>query len=59
MLTINKGAKMTNKPITSDLFQVDTCFNCEGEGQVDKTPKNATYELYEDCDICKGTGILQ
>ena len=51
--------KMTNKPITSDLFQVDTCFNCEGEGVVVQSPEGTTCEHYEDCDICKGTGILQ
>ena len=38
------------KPITHDLFGVDECDFCKGEGQV---------EVIEDCDECKGTGISQ
>ena len=47
------------KPITHDLFgiQLITCFNCDGEGEIDETPKGAVgYSIYEECDICKGTG---
>ena len=48
------------KSLTNDLFGVEliTCPNCMGEGEIDETPKNATYELYDDCDICKGTGEI-
>jgi DnaJ-class molecular chaperone len=42
------------KPITSDLFSVDTCDHCNGEGQIEV--KN---NITEDCDICKGSGMLQ
>jgi len=47
------------KPITSDLFQVDTCDNCKGEGVVVESPEGTTCEQYADCDICNGTGIIQ
>ena len=48
------------KSLINDLFgmQLITCPNCMGEGEIDETPKNASYELYEDCDICKGTGEI-
>ena len=48
------------KSLTNDLFgmQLITCPNCMGEGEIDETPENASYELYEDCDICKGTGEI-
>ena len=42
------------KPITSDLFSVDTCDHCNGEGQIEV--KN---NITEDCDIYKGSGMLQ
>ena len=51
--------KQKQKPATSDLFAVTDCEDCDGTGQVDTTPKGATYERLEDCDICNGTGMLQ
>jgi DnaJ-class molecular chaperone len=47
------------KPITSDLFEVEKCFGCNGEGVITQSPEGTTCEHYEDCDICKGSGILQ
>jgi len=46
------------KAITSDLFKITDCEDCNTTGQVDKTPKGATYELYEDCETCNGTGAI-
>ena len=42
------------KPITSDLFEIETCVNCGGEGEI-QVNDNTT----EDCDICHGTGVDQ
>ena len=55
-----KETMKKEKSLTNDLFGVEliTCPNCMGEGEIDETPKNATYELYDDCDICKGTGEI-
>jgi len=47
------------KPITSDLFEVENCFNCNGAGVIIQSPEGTTCEHYEDCDICNGSGILQ
>ena len=47
---------------TGDLFGIDftTCPNCKGDGEIDETPKNAKgYEIYEECDICKGLGQIE
>ena len=50
--------KHKNKPITSDLFGVTNCEDCNGTGQtVDKAPQGVTYELYEDCETCNGLGV--
>ena len=46
------------KAITSDLFEIETCDDCNGTGQVDTTPKGATYERLEDCDVCNGSGAI-
>tara|TARA_R100001244_G_C5091040_1_gene116386 strand:+ start:161 stop:529 length:369 start_codon:yes stop_codon:yes gene_type:complete len=49
------------KPLTNDLFGTEliTCPNCNGNGHLEDTaPKNATYELYEDCDICENAGEI-
>ena len=47
--------KIKDKPITSDLFGVTNCEDCNGTGQsVDKAPQGVTYELYEDCETCNG-----
>ena len=54
MITNTDMAKMTNKPITSDLFQVDTCDDCKGSGII-----IAEDERQDDCDTCNGTGIIQ
>jgi len=55
-----KETMKKEKSLTNDLFGVEliTCPNCMGEGEIDETPKNATYELYDNCDICKGTGEI-
>jgi len=42
------------KSITSDLFAIDPCDDCNGTGQIE-VKDNIT----EDCDICNGTGIIQ
>ena len=34
------------------------CEDCNGTGQVDTTPKGATYERLEDCDACNGMGAM-
>ena len=68
MITNIDMTKMTNKPITSDLFQVDTCDDCKGEGFItteltfsnDSFGKNVPCgERQDDCDTCNGTGIIQ
>ena len=49
------------KPATFDLFgtQMQTCPNCDGEGEIDETPKGVShYEVHEECDICKGVGEI-
>jgi len=58
--TKKKETMKKEKSLTNDLFGMEliTCPNCMGEGEIDETPKNATYELYDDCDICKGTGEI-
>ena len=56
-----KELMQKEKSLTNDLFGVEliTCPNCNGKGHLEDTaPQNATYELYEDCDICKGTGEI-
>ena len=51
--------KIKDKPITSDLFGVTNCEDCNGTGQsVDKAPQGVTYELYEDCETCNGLGTI-
>ena len=66
MFKKNIGDKMKKeKAITSDLFAVDTCDHCNGEGQIEvkdditekmKKEKAITSDLF--CDICNGSGIL-
>ena len=49
------------KSLTNDLFGTEliTCPNCNGKGYLEDTaPENSTYELYEDCDICKNVGEI-
>ena len=41
------------KPITSDLFAVDTCPQCDGEGEIQLNDTTT-----EDCDICNGSGMV-
>ena len=49
-----------NKPITHDLFGVDECDFCNGEGEVEVENKaNPNEERTEDCDMCNGTGVSQ
>ena len=43
---------------TVDLFGVTDCEDCNGTGQVDTTPKGATYERLEDCGACNGMGAM-
>ena len=46
---------------TSDLFgiKLTKCPNCSGEGEIDETPEGvSSYEIFEDCDICNGTGEI-
>ena len=59
ILYYRRMLKQKQKPATSDLFAVTDCEDCNSTGQVDTTPKGATYERLEDCDICNGTGMLQ
>jgi len=48
------------KPITHDLFGVDECDFCNGEGEVEVENKaNPNEERTEDCDMCSGTGVSQ
>jgi len=55
----DKKTSKTTKPITSDLFGVTNCEDCNGTGQsVDKAPQGVTYELYEDCETCNGLGTI-
>ena len=58
--TKKKETMKKEKSLTNDLFGTELicCPNCMGEGEINETPENATYELYEDCDICKGTGEI-
>ncbi len=39
------------KAITSDLFEIEPCPNCDGSGQVAVEGKEHE-ERTEDCDIC-------
>jgi len=41
---------------TQDLFKVENCPNCDGDGKSHIEKNN--YEIIEDCDICKGTGVI-
>ena len=46
---------------TVDLFgiKLTKCPNCSGEGEIDETPEGvSSYEIFEDCDICNGTGEI-
>ena len=47
--------KDKDKELTQDLFKATTCPNCEGEGQIQE---DLSKEYFEDCDICKGSGLL-
>ena len=66
MFNNNERDKMTEEKTTGinlygetvDLFGVTDCDDCNGTGQVDTTPKGATYERLEDCDACNGTGAI-
>ena len=59
-----KGKKMKKEKLdtttTQDLFKVDNCPACDGEGSfLAKEPdKYDNSEIYEDCDICKGSGLV-
>jgi len=44
------------KPITHDLFEIDECVICNGEGWIEVKGKEHE-ERTEDCDNCKGTGV--
>jgi len=59
-----KKEKLDTKT-TQDLFKVDDCPACNGEGQIiitkkyfDPMKKYNNSELYEDCDICDGSGSI-
>ena len=59
--TKKKETMKKEKSLTNDLFSIEliTCPNCNGQGHLEDTaPENATYELYEDCDICKNVGEI-
>jgi DnaJ-class molecular chaperone len=61
MYNNNKRDKMKQKKTTGatvDLFGATDCEDCNGTGQVDTTPKGATYERLEDCDACNGMGSI-
>ena len=51
------------KPITHDLFGIDECVICDGEGKKTYDVYNlndwskVAYTKTEDCDNCNGTGI--
>ena len=54
---ITKGDKMKiDTKTTQDLFKVENCPNCDGDGKSHIEKNN--YEIIEDCDICKGTGVI-
>ena len=42
--------------ITQDLFKVENCPYCDGHGELHIEKDN--YDVYEICDICKGTGVI-
>jgi DnaJ-class molecular chaperone len=52
-----------NKPITHDLFGVDTCTHCDGEGKINldvydlNDVTKVAYTTTEECEMCKGTGV--
>jgi DnaJ-class molecular chaperone len=49
-----------NKAITSDLFEIESCQFCNGEGEVEVENKaNPNEERTEDCDMCNGNGVSQ
>ena len=54
--TITSGFDVIVGGATVDLFGVTDCVHCNATGQVDTTPKGATYERLEDCDACNGLG---
>ena len=43
---------------TVDLFGVEKCFNCNGEGVIIQSPEGTTCKHYEDCNICNGMGAI-
>ena len=51
------------KPITHDLFAVETCTNCDGEGEIHSDiydlngVTKVAYTKSEECERCKGTGV--
>jgi len=48
-----------NKAITSDLFEIETCQFCNGEGEVEIHNKaKPNEERIEDCDDCNGSGVI-
>tara|TARA_R100001594_G_C3989302_1_gene252021 strand:- start:429 stop:617 length:189 start_codon:yes stop_codon:yes gene_type:complete len=52
----NRSNMKKQKPITHDLFEIDECVICNGEGWVEVKGKEHE-ERTEDCDNCNGTGI--
>jgi DnaJ-class molecular chaperone len=52
---------MDKELYTDDLFGAKLCPECDGNGlvQVQNTPLHETCNfIWEDCDICKGTGHI-
>ena len=41
---------MQQQSLTSDLFGIESCPNCDGSGQIEFIEE----ERIEDCDICNG-----
>ena len=41
-----------NKPITHDLFAIEECSFCDGEGEIE-----VSHNKTEECEMCKGTGV--
>ena len=54
-----------NKPITHDLFGIETCTHCDGEGEIQSDVYDlnditkVAYTKSEECEMCKGTGVDQ
>jgi len=60
---MTKNKPIINKPITHDLFAIEECSFCNGEGKIQSDVYDlnditkVAYTKSEECEMCKGTGV--